>query len=599
MKSTSKERPRLWLLLSSLNDMRNCALIPSLAWIAEEKGIAFEAYLESHRSGELFAATGSTVLSGHHYSFFNYLHAVYDVSYIKLGSHGIFESSTICFGKDTIAASDSVYSIYEQLGIDCSRLTVIPDTDSEAGRKRLIPYLYQEIYFGKKIAIPSEELNCVRPEKLDSLGLDIKTLEKLKEKYCFTESLAVLSGKEDFMGISSILAERSVSKASGVAFGDPDAIMSMLPSLCREKRVAVYAPCSRIPTEQVKVSSYTESISPAAPLVRSLVEKCGNRVISGRQSSDGDLFEWSKNGICIQIIDPDRPVFPVIRKMKQPWTNIDSSIYEFEPDDAQLEKYADEGRILSSLAVHSGEMAHNEAMLNLVDLCITNGFKIGIGTHVGRLESCPQLWELISIDQEKGGALGLVEMLLHSGGMGVMAENSCPPAYLEEHVRNALDVFDSICGKKMRPLGYLSFMDSDMETFTELHPEIYQSLSRCGLNYSISCALPGRNKVLWTDGFHSALNQSSRCICTGSPYVRISSVDDINYKTPLSEPGWYMGVIDAPVVAFNPYIWRHGNEFMKLVDTLTDKKRFVNVLPHTVARYAAILKKRGIVPSPV
>ena len=53
--------------------------------------------------------------------------------------------------------------------------------------------------------------------------------------------------------------------------------------------------------------------------------------------------------------------------------------------------------------------------------------------------------------------------------------------------------------------------------------------------------------------------------------------------------------MDAPVIAFNPYIWRKGHTFMKCVDWLTDSDA-INVTPNVVARYARILRQRRLVP---
>ena len=55
-----------------------------------------------------------------------------------------------------------------------------------------------------------------------------------------------------------------------------------------------------------------------------------------------------------------------------------------------------------------------------------------------------------------------------------------------------------------------------------------------------------------------------------------------------------IGTPDAPVIAFNPYIGRHGTRFMQLVDKVLNS--YVNVLPHTIARYARILHKEGFLP---
>ncbi|HEY0968399.1 MAG TPA: hypothetical protein VGD88_13490, partial [Opitutaceae bacterium] len=87
------DKPRLWLLLSTLRHPEVAYVIPTLAWMAKASGVRFECYLESEREGRLFAETGSTVLGGQHHHQFNYLCAACEVSVLRLGPTAIFDSS--------------------------------------------------------------------------------------------------------------------------------------------------------------------------------------------------------------------------------------------------------------------------------------------------------------------------------------------------------------------------------------------------------------------------------------------------------------------------------------------------------------------------
>ena len=93
-----------------------------------------------------------------------------------------------------------------------------------------------------------------------------------------------------------------------------------------------------------------------------------------------------------------------------------------------------------------------------------------------------------------------------------------------------------------------------------------------------------------------ALNQTIRTQCYGSPFVRFTTVEELKENTSKIQPGWLIGTIDAPVISFNPYIWRHGSRFMAIVDWLQNTNNVVNVTPHTISRYARILRKLGIIP---
>ena len=554
MKST------LWLLVSHRSHPAVPAVAPTLAWMAEDAGAQFEMYLEADRDGQLFAQTGSTVLGGRHFQQFNYLAAVFDLKFILLGETALFRSSIDAFRGEVLASGESAEELYRALGVDLSGHTVIvPGQPPEEGQLDLRPYYYQDIYFQRVVGLPGG---------------------------------ACPTG--DVRSFTVAMAERWVEQADGVAFGDPDAILSMLATLCRERRVTVFGPSQRLRPDQIEACAYAEEHSSAVGDVRRLCEATGNRVIVGRQTGDGDLFEWSKAGVAIKIMDPNRPPFPVAATVPHRWHGRDETVYDHEPSDATLEQWADEGKRLASMLVHSGEMAHNEAMLNLIELCAWTGLKLGIGVHAARYQTCPQLWELVSLPRSSGGALGLVEPVLHTGGLGIMTENTCPPSLLAEHCRQAQSEIAEICGEAWLPRGYLTFMDSDMATFTQTLPAVYQAIESCGLSYTVSCALPGRNRILSRTDGHVVLNQSTRSICTGSPYVRVSTVQDLRENTPGPSPGWWLGVIDAPVIAFNPYIWRRGASFIEMVDHLI-AGQWTNVTPTVVARYARILNRRGLV----
>ncbi|MDD4890740.1 MAG: hypothetical protein PHU85_12520 [Phycisphaerae bacterium] len=77
-----------------------------------------------------------------------------------------------------------------------------------------------------------------------------------------------------------------------------------------------------------------------------------------------------------------------------------------------------------------------------------------------------------------------------------------------------------------------------------------------------------------------------------SPFLHFISEAHIGEP---SSPGWLLGAKDTPVVAFSRHVWAEGaTKFMKLVERLT-QGQCVNVPPHVVARYAALLKKKGVV----
>jgi hypothetical protein len=586
LKEVYMQKQKMILLVAKADDLRVGLITPVLAWAAKKKGMLFETYLENNRDGRLFARTGSTVLGGNHFVQFNYLLNVYEVFFVLFGDTQVFDSSAALFGANIMARADTISVLYGEvqkaLNLGSERALVFDDEFLRKGspQSALLPYLYPEILFQEAWAFTASELpgDCVFSEISEIHWGDV-LFENVKE---------------DIFPFTRRLAEKWESHAKGVAFGDRDAIWSMLGYLCNENYIALYGNLQKKNLREIKVSAYTEEYSSACTFTGELANRLGNPVIVGRQTGDGDIFEWSRAGLCIRIMDPNRPAFPSVGGIFHPWQRRKGGWGYMEPDDAELERYAREGKILATVLWHSGEMAHNEAMAQLVDLSAMTGVKMGIGVHAARYETCPQLWELINVDVESGGVRGRIEPVVHCGGMGVMVEYTAKAGSIAKFCKQSMEKISDIAGNDALPHGYLAFLDSDLETLTETGTSIFREVADSGLEYYISSAMPGRNRILYEGGAMIALNQTTRNICGGSPYVRISNKDDIA-ESSVASPGWIIGTLDAPVVSFLPYIWRRGHLFMEIVDWLLSGRNIVNVLPHTISRYARILRKLGYV----
>lgn len=588
------QREKLWLFLAPA-DAPHCSLvIPSLSWIAERAGALLEAYTETARDGALFAATGSTVLGGGHHQQFNYLHAVYEVSYILYGEPAVFASSVRRFGGEILARAEEPVALYQALlGPDLSGYAIVVGPDgpvlTKAGELDPAPYLFPEIYFREALGLPLSAIGTTAKQARYAVGLPREAT--LPDDVA---RIAPLTGESTYATVTLEIARRWEHLARGVAFGDPAMIASQLATHCREKRVPLFAPISPKAPAEFVTAPYTESVSAVATEAAQLALRVGNRVIAGRQTGDGDIFEWSRHGVCVQIADPNRPVFPVIDQVKHAWSAESGTWLADEPTDAELRAWAAQGKVLSTLIWHSGEVAHNEAMLNLCDLAGFTGLKMGLGVHAQRYETAPQTWEMIQVARDRGGMRGLIEPVLHSGGLGVLAEAPFPPERLRENIAGALERITAIAGPAGRPRGYLAFLDTDLAALTSLTPGAYAAAAENGLSYFISSAMPGRNRILHRVGDLLVLNQSYRVVHGASPFVRITHAEDLG-TYPGPGPGWTIGVLDAPVIAFGPYLWRKGGMFMEIVDRLTSPQN-INVLPYTIARYARILAELGMLP---
>lgn len=581
----------LWLIMAEMDHAAVPVVVPTVAWMARRAGALVECYLEAERDGELFAEHGSTVLGGGHHLQFNYLHQAFDVRAILFGEPRLFRSSLTQFDTPLLASAATPADLYEQLlhqtpGPAPEAAVVLPSGLVVVGEKTfaLAPYCFPEIYYPQALGFTeADERGLYAGLPAVSFFTDEGTGDRIREG--------------DTLGSVTLrIARRWQAQARGVVFGDPPAVLSQLASHCQEQRVAIYGPIARKPAREIVAMPYAENVSEIADEAAALAVEVGNRVMVGRQTGDGDLFAWSRQGVCLQIVDPNRPAFPVVTHAPQPWGEAEVDPLDLEPSDEELRRYAREGKVLTTLLAHSGEIAHNEAMLNFCELASRTGLKMGLATHAQRYETCPQLWELLAIRRERGGVCGLIEPVLHSGGLGVMAESACPPELLADNCRQALERIRAIAGEAGTPRGYYAFCDSDLATFTEVRPDLFEAVAGTGLEYFVSSVRPGRNEILHRQGDFVALNQTCRSICASSPFVRVSGPETYNTAAKVW-PGWVIATLDAPVVSFLPYIWEKGNVFMQLVREITSP-HVINVTPHVIARYARILDGLGYLSHP-
>lgn len=603
-------KPRLWLLLSSLRNPEVSYVTPTLAWLARDSGAQLEVYLECERSGQLFAETGSTILGGNHHQQFNYLCAAFDVSVIRLGSTAVFDSSLRTFEVPVIASAETAANLYQRLlklneSSVPAALFYGPSDKVAIGRERLplAPYLFPEVLHRRALGATAAHA-AVLARRFPGIPvfasyLDRSELARVRRAHARVVIVDQAKPRDHWGTITLRIARRWRRRSRGVVFGDPPAILSQLGAHCRHERVALYQPARALTPDRVAVSHYAETTSPLAASAAQIAVSLGERTITGRQTGDGDIFEWSKRGVSIQIIDPNRPAFPIVETIPHRWT--EPIAPNVEPSDAKLRQWAAQNKVLTSVVFHSGEVAHNEAMLALIELTGWTGLKLGLGVHAARYETCPQLWELIGVPPARGGAQGLVEPLLHSGGLGVMAECNCPPALLRDNCEKALDRIRRIAGRENTPRGYYAFMDSNLDRLDRVRGDLFSAIAGAGLEYVVSSALPGRNRVLWRAGGAGcvAFNQTPRVVHGCSPFVRATTAEDLQTTTGATGPGWLLATLDAPVISFAPYIWRHGNRFMRLVDEEIRGQGRINVTPSVIARYARMLADKNILPAPL
>ena len=570
-----------WLMLAPAANEDAPLVAASLAWMAEEAGALVDTYFESPRDGGMFTATGSLVLGGHHFNDFNYLCNVADVKIIRLGKTGLFSSSIRNFGLETIAEGETASAVYGQLLARHPALKAkVTGYYRAQTSARIRPYLYPEVAYAKRLYLPAGE----NPPA--GLAADLPTARFAAAK------------EDDPESVSKRIAAAWKSSAKSVFYGRDAHLRWRIPAEVRRRSVPLCSGADWLGWKNTDFSTYTEFKGRGVDAAADLARELGDRVLWGVQGNDADLFAWAKKGVAMQIIDPYRPTFPMLAEFVQPWTpEKEMPPIEADPSDEQLRKWAHEDKILVTLVWHSGEIAHNDPMLNVVELAQMKKFRMGVAVHAQRYETLPQLWELIGTPAACGGAAEYVEPVLHCGGLGVAPEACFPPDEYAASLREAKRRIGRITGPRGVPTGVYAFMDSDLQTCLSTNPAIWKAAGAAGMDYFISCSCPGRSRVLHDDGI-TVINQSFPILERFSPFLRITGSLDVRLgRQNGAAPGWIIGVFDTPVVAAQGAHWEeYGMEVGKIIDTLQKNPWYVNAKPRVIARYAKILKDEGLLP---
>ncbi len=293
---------RLWMVVSNLANPHLHLPIPTVARIAKHAGVDFECYLEAERDGTLFARTGSTVLGGSHHQQFSYLNAAFDVEYIIFGEASLLLSSIQVFNAPILVQTSSVLELYQALLPRVEELAdviVAPGSllEIEGRVLEIGPYLFPEIFYRKAVEMPASLIE-EQPAFIKAIGVQpashlfLSAAERQQLIHRFPEVVEVDSiQSQDTCGTITLrIAERWNHMPKGLACGDPPAILSQLPSLCRDARIAVYAEKIPLPRAQVFAAPYTEEKSAIVEDVIRLAHDLRNRVMVGRQTGGGDLF---------------------------------------------------------------------------------------------------------------------------------------------------------------------------------------------------------------------------------------------------------------------------------------------------------------------
>ena len=622
-----RERTRLLLYLASAEDSARFAVGPALAAAAERAGWRFECYYDAPRKGRHFGGgdptgalpgwpNGSLVAGGRHADHVRWLAAHYVIS--ALGDPAALLWPVLDqIGAEAVARSTDPKELYgagfERLGEPLPHRALALDASPQGSRSLLVaPYLYPAFFTGEPALglVGGAELEV---ERVEELSVDV--------------------GDRNYADITAELAERHADWGEGVLLGDPDLVASQLGRAAALRLLPLYGrPQSDVITKAARTLSRA------------------SEPVYGRQYDDRDFFELARHGHGLQVVDPGPP-FEAARGTSPPLPHAP------EPDDAQLERWARDGRVLSTLLLWCGMVRELDCLPRLVDLVAETGLAAGLVTTAELVELArDSALFLLGVPPERGGVQGLLEPLVGSTGRGVAAETLLPNGRLGEALadaRQALPVdgwwplldapleparrtrvawrsgrpallFDPRGGgdqttfsepgrRDLRSLAGAAVRATPLERLLERRrpfddarpgpfaPEVAQAVRDAGFGYMWTKAGFGRPRIAFRDGEFVALTLTAGNWDGWSPFYTVGSARDLERAERrllrTRRPGWLVGTIDSPLWALSGEILEHGSGLHRIAALMARggaSGRLVNVTPGVIARYAVVLDELGL-----
>jgi hypothetical protein len=637
---------KLLLFLSSYANPQKDVIGATLAWLADKIGLKFEVYYETYFSGKHFSPYtsedhfGSTVTGGFHHQRFYLMNRLFQVECVIHGRSKLFSSSflkniganiivetqdlsdfyrkifshydvqlpskivlveTRSFHGNTVIHSKNEYHGYFKNLLSRSYRTFFPTRKLPPNLISVSPYCFPEIFHRQALGVgytsPFNFNLSETPALLSiySLFLSDEITDFINNQGFKVEVIDRLQNDDTYWSITNRIMTRWRKHYDGVAFCDPVLTSYWLPWLCRHKKLAVYEPF----------------MEPVRSQVRDLALSTEDKIIYGRQSSDRDITELSKDDIIFQIIDPGRPPFPIIEEANYRMYQPEKSYYEFEPDEDALKSFAHKRKILCTVLFYCPDVRHVEAMPRISELATLTGMKAGVAITAQWYQIVPDILETLNVPLESGGVFPNVEPLLCSAGkgVGVEAEGFLKERTLRKHLMEAKRIISKKVGGNFWPKGYYPFLDatkdypyskSVLKLINNADPP-FKTFEELGFEYSISYLSPGKPKVLFKSDNFIAINHTSKQWHPYSPFLVMSDLHEIKkLERSLAlkrKPGWIIASLDSPLWMFSYYQWERSNKLFDMASYVSRggaTGKLINTTPHVISRYARILDKERL-----
>jgi hypothetical protein len=478
-------RPRLLLFTARYQYRPKNAVAATLAWVAEDRGSAFDVYYDAIRAGrhygggapgrfglmrgddpELGLLTGGLMTGARHLEALAAALLRFEPTVVCAGDVA-FANTLAALAEDagaTVVRSEEgdIVGLYDAIfgawGQSWPETAVMLDAVPSAGLEGIDAYCWPEIFHRRALGV---ELSA-RPEELASLrehgvgrilacGLSARRRSELASMGFQVDDLGLAEPGDDYARVTARLAGRWRERRGGWMIGDPVLASSWLPAACRERRAVVYG----VPQSRV------------IDLLKDEIAANVRPEVLGRQFEDADFFALSRLGQSFQLVDPARPPLPSILTLPSRWSPRTPPPDAGDPSDETLLAYAREGRVLTSLVFWTGMIRETENLYALTDLIALTGLRAGLVLTVQSLAYRPSPLDLLAVPRDQGGVFPLVEVLMGSCGTGAAIESLLAPDRLRQHLEDARCELDRLgVPTAWWPRGWWATMDAPLTPLT-------------------------------------------------------------------------------------------------------------------------------------
>lgn len=590
-------KPRLVLLVAPFDTPHRDLIAIGLASLCRRAGVEFDLYYAAdHREGGLFSPHGSSVIGGHHAARIGRALAGFQTTVVRVGSPAIFDSLLRRGAHRLIEAPASLADLQAQVARELGLAPPREIVGYATGGAAVAPF-YPECVERGALALPLDappaEIERAKRHgatKLWTVAPPEADLAAWRAAGFTIETAADLGVSDPELAA----AERWIGRATAVDPLEPLVASYLLPLSVRERRLILTYKKSGLEAERRRDQVLRLSAGKDQP------------VAYGRWFGDPQLVLLAARPMAYNVAEPMRHILTVFARHPVALPQPARSWIDLEPSDEQLRTWAAEKKILATWVLHSGELSHDDSVLNFYDWSAMTKMKIGSGVHWQRYHFDPDAAEPMHVPVAEGGVLGLVEPVLHSAGFGIMWESAGDPALVAGLMRAARAKIAEVAGERFAPRGVYCFGDhhgwaKDSAEPAAVQIALWQAVKAAGFEYLITSVLPGDSRVLYRDGDFVVLNQAAEWH-NASPFLRGDARTFAAVEKKLVEagsPGWLVGAVDTPIHGSPIYIGRpYGapkkphpriNEFYDYVQQGGATGKVVTATPRTIARYARIL----------